>query len=311
MPPTLQQEPEEASSRQMWFVVLRGLAGPGFIVGGLGVMSKDLFWPAVLIVYFGCFILYLETIFEPWLLRRSTGLQCSLIPIPLCIAAWFTLTVVVRNAPLELYSFALRNANHADGESIEGITWNSHFTDLRVAFTNETNEDYRDLDIAIQPDTWNFAAVVKNNLSRCEILPIENANQLFVTFPKSTKKFTSRVTKAGSDLETHDSAGNSYTSIGRDYGYRLKCASLPHKSTVTVVFATEAPNQDVLNKTPTQSVNKAGQLGGGVSEWAGAKSAFDLLTDRPNPRFVTLSGSYYLGIRPFTISRTIDVKDGD
>jgi hypothetical protein len=314
MPPTLKREKEERDSHsnlEMLFVVLRRLAGPSFIVGGLGVISKDLFWPGVVIVYFGCSILYLEMVFEPWVLRRSLELQCVLITIPLAIAAWFTLAVVVRSGPLEIYSYALRNTNHADGDVVEGIKWNRHFTDLKIAVTNASDYDYRDFDTAIQPDTWNFAATIKNKPSRCELLPIENANQLMVTIVKSTNTFRGRITKVGGEIEINDSAGNSYVAIGRDYGYRLKCALLPARSTTFVLFAAVAPNQDVISKTQSPTPTKPGEWGFGSSEWSGAKSEFDLLGDRPSPRYATLSGTYYVGIRQFPISRTVNVNDGD
>jgi hypothetical protein len=291
--------------------VLRGLAGSSLIIGGLGVISKELFWPGVVIVYFGCFVLYLETILEPWMLRRALGLQCAFIAGSLGITMWFTLAVVLRSGPMTIESDALRNTNHADGDVVEGIRWDRHFTELQIAVSNASDSDYHDLDIAIQPDTWAFAAAIKNKPSQCELLPIEYANQLRVAIAKSTGAIKGRIVKLGGDFDLNDSAGNAYVTIGRDRGYRLRCTAFPRRSTVLIIFATVAPNPDVLSKTPVPAVKQPGGLGVGLSEWSGAKSEFDLLGDRPNPRFVALNGTYYVGLRRFSLSRTVDVQDGD
>src|ERR1035441_1483705 len=101
---------------------LRALSGPAFIVGGFGVISAS-FWIGISAIYFGFLILFLEIVFEPWMIR-NTSLLVHCVVIILCLApvGWFTLAIVSVPVRLDFDAYII-SVPHFNGDTVGGITW--------------------------------------------------------------------------------------------------------------------------------------------------------------------------------------------
>jgi hypothetical protein len=136
-------------------VLLHRLLGLSTL-GGFGLM-RVYFWPGVAVVYFGFAALIWEICVEPELVKReSSRSQLIALAIVFALLDLFTIGIVAASAPIKFYSYAMEKGDYASGTTIGGISWDSHFTDLRIAITNLSNEDYQDSDIELQPDTWTY-----------------------------------------------------------------------------------------------------------------------------------------------------------
>ncbi len=107
--------------------------------------------------------------------------------------------------------------------------------------------------------------------------------------------------KEGRDFDVEDNSGNAYTVIATQAGYRLKCASIPSKFTLKIVFALVAVPDDYL---PNVGNFKA-------MEFAGTKMLFDVLAPRPSPSVIKIDGDYKKNFKPFSIDRIVPVGDGN
>jgi hypothetical protein len=310
MPSSDMHAPNNTES-QMWSRI-RELLGPVFIVGGFGVISKDFFWPGVFIVYLGCVILYLETVFEPWVLKLSFLAQFLLIVMSLAIPAWFTLAIVDAERPLKIDSYANRKGNYSNGSKIGTVEWDSHFLPLTVAISNPSSLDYSDVNIAIMPDSWVYKASLIGDDFGCRVDSI-GGKSLMTTITKSSGKRTFTAHRIGDTFQGEDDAGDIFTSLATDGGYRLRCSQLPKKSSVRVVFAAVGFSPSTLKNiiAPPDPKLGAGSWRMQASEWIGGKSLFEMFDQRPNPVMVKLDGSYRVKMRENSVSREVDVRDGN
>ena len=192
----------------------RAFVGPAFVIGGWQLIPLS-YVVGVLIVYAGFALCLAECIWEPALLARPYQLQIALIGVVFALGAAFSISVVLVLAPLTFDSYAMRKATHADGTDVEGIHWDSRFTELRVAVTNPTDDDYRNLDVVIQPDKWIHKAVVVNRLSVCDLTSV-GGNVVEASLPNKTGMTTFRATRIGDSFDFHDSMGNTYTTLASD-----------------------------------------------------------------------------------------------
>src|ERR1700683_487535 len=151
--------------------ILRACTGPGIIVAGWQVMNSGGFYFSyyfgVGIIYFGVVFTIFEALFEG-AIRSRRILQFSMILSAILFGAVFTNLVVLIKAPLESDAYVSRDGD--EGE-VEGIPWSTKYTDLRVWINNNTNADYRDLKLEIQPDQWNHTARIVGNVHGCELNP--------------------------------------------------------------------------------------------------------------------------------------------
>jgi hypothetical protein len=176
----------------------------------------------------------------------------------------FSFCVVFISAPL---NFDL------SGTVIAGIPWNPHFTDLRVSITNPTNDDYSGVDLAIQPDKWNYKAAILESDTGCQLNPMGGNSVLVVASSKggATKITTHRV---GESVEGSDNAGDVFEHFISEGGYRLICTKLPSHFTVQIVFAL------VNQQSPLPASPRSGGQRIDIQEWApkdATANKFDLL----------------------------------
>jgi hypothetical protein len=298
-----------AEPEKHWSQVARGLTGPAFIVGGLGVISKDLFLVGTVIVYFGCLILYLEAVFEPWALRKTLGVQCLLIALALSIPIWFTLNIVTAYGPLNLYSYALRKGNYDSGVKIGNIVWDSHFTNLTMAIVNPSNENYTDLELDAVPDTWLREATIVGTDLGCRLESIGGDTVLSTISKGGGRKLTMH--RFGEKVEAEDEMGDVFTPLATKGGYRIRCDAFPGRSTLKIVFAAVSISPGLMNTVPPSPTVPRSGVAGVASEWANVKSDLDMLGERPNPMDVLISGDYKVKMRKLSIASHLAVDNGN
>lgn len=195
---------------------------------------------------------------------------------------------------LTIYPFAMKKGHYADGEDVEGIKWNPHFTDLRVIITNPVDDDLQNLNLLLNTDAEFYTAVLAGNRRFCDLEPVDR-HAIGVAHAKSSGKVTPSATFSGNDIELHDDQGNQYRTVATAGGYRLTCSSIAAHSSLKAVFATviesTSPARPIL-RTDDPDLDLA-------------------LGDRPSPTILRVEGDFYKGGKKVDISETLDVKDGN
>src|SRR5262249_47968192 len=129
------------------------------------------------------------------------------------------------------------------GSTVEGVAWDVHFTDLRIAVTNPTDDDYSGLDIALIPDPWVNTAKIYDDKLLCTLSAIEGGRSVSAAMrlPKPNSDMKITFAPLGQEFETSDTEGNLHIVVARDTGYRLRCNVLPHGETIKMLFAAVVP----------------------------------------------------------------------
>jgi hypothetical protein len=263
------------------------------------------------VVYLGFALLLWEVCADPWLLSRSLGFQIAVLALVLLLFDGFFIRIVEAQAPIVFRSYAMRNGNYAPGTSIAGIMWNDHFTDLRIAVTNASDDEYDNFDLSVQPDEWSYKAAILNNPLGCELVPIEADDGQVIGFTRAKESGPNTVTSTmlGGQFDIHDSSGNVYTTLATKGGYRLICGKFPGKRTIQIAFAVVDVHSEILSRI-FPSTHSAGTALG-IAELSGVRSEFDLLNPRPSPSVVQLNGSFTRNFKPFKIATAVAVGAGN
>jgi hypothetical protein len=240
-------------------------------------------------------IIAIEARLDPWLKR----VRYLLIVLDVLACVWFSIAVTFSTAPLDLNAYVVPS-DYQSGTSIGGIRWHPNLTELRLTITNPSSEDYRDLDIVIQPDKWTHSAAILGDAAGCFVLSV-GGNAISSTIAGKSGKLTMSATRAGSKFDTYDNLGNVYTTAATDGGHRLRCSEFPSGFTILIVFAlVTLPPSDLLPMPPSAPV---GGMSIAASELAGVKNILDVFGKKPFPHKIVLTGKYTKGIKPHTLSR--------
>lgn len=243
------------------------------------------------------FIIGIEVLGEPALKRFRWVLSFGVLAGMAC----FVVFVQFAKAPVNLEAY-VRPGSHPANTSIGGIPWDPHFTDLRIALTNPTDDDYKDLDVVIVPDGWTYEATLLSTGADCKLFRMEG-NIFNVAQSGSGGKATFTARRVGSGFETYDDRGNIYKTLASDNGYRLICAKVPRRYTVQIVFAAVEVLPDLMkNRFPVAP----GHIGLLVEEM-NTTNMFDLLAPRPTVNSAFFNGTYTRGLKPYLLQRTITV----
>jgi hypothetical protein len=293
-------------NRSDLLTLFRMFIGPTFVIGGWQLTPLS-YVAGVLIVYAGFVLCLAEFIWEPALLNKPYQVQIALIGIVFALAVAFSINVVSLSAPLNFDSYAMRNGEYPSGTVIAGIHWDSHLTDLRVSITNPTDADYYNLDLAVQPDKWNYKAGMLEENTGCLLTSIGGNGLLIVD---SAKGGENRVTmhRVGDKFEASDSLGDVFEHFITEGGYRLRCDKFPAKFTVQIVFALASIKPELRAKFLPRDMKPGVNLT--VTEWL-PMNKFDILEVKPSPSRVAIQGNYARGIKRFSISRTVQITDGN
>jgi hypothetical protein len=286
--------------------VVKALVGPTVIGTGWGIMLVAYKTGAV-IACIGFVLWTLEFIYEPFLVKAPYRIHIALVMVPIAAFGLFCINVLIVYSPLNAQSYAVSNSDYPPGTKIGKIAWNAHFTDLRVAVSNPTDEDYTQLDIAIQPDHWNYAADITTEGVDCKLISMDGNS---VSLVENGKGGATKVTmhRIGDRVEPEDDAGDHFEKFIQSGGYRLACSKLPSKSTVEVVFAVVSQHPSLAKLSPPSPPPKDG-LSATIAEFLPIDK-FNFLGDRPSVKSVILRGRYYSGARSIAVDRTINVENG-
>ncbi len=224
---------------------------------------------------------------------------------------WFTVVGPLARAPLKALAYT-RPGNYSPGVEIGSISWNPHFTELRVAVTNPTASDYRDTDVLLKPDGWTHKASMITNPSQCELLPVSGETDIHVVNNGNGGATSVTATVNGSGLDVYDNAGDIFATFASEEGYRLRCTTLPSHYTVQIVFALVDVGPFRQPHNLLQQVQKTWELNGSKVllnyEELADKNALDILGPKPPSKKLSMTGSYIRGIKPYFISIDLDVN---
>jgi len=215
---------------------------------------------------------------------------------------WFSVAVVVPKAPLDALAYVLP----VDSKSrtvISGIPWDPHLTDLRVSLTNLSGDEYRDLDVLLEPDHWVYKAAIEPDApSECQLIPNEGMDTIKATV--NVKAGISSVTMVpdglGSDI--YDSAGDLLLTIASGNGYRLRCSTFPARSTVHMVLALVGKVRPEFSRVAPP---RDEQPRFSIMHVRGLEKALDIFGVKPSPKTIRVGGKYFKGIKPYLIPKKI------
>jgi hypothetical protein len=286
------------------------------LVGLVRVMQGISYWWTIILTYTFFALSVLEALFEPSLKK----LRIPLLVVTLAATAWFSLAVPFAKAPLDIIAYS-PPGDHSPGMVIGGISWDSHFTDLRVGIINPTDNDYREVDISIKPDKWTHEAALLSGGVGCQLSRTAGS---IVSWARNSKsgKAAMIARRIGDALEAYDNVGNVYTTVASDGGYRLTCSKIMAHSTVQIILAVVVVPQSLMQGAPKvpqpkphahwlQSTHTPPGQGGialNAEEWIGVNNVFDLFQAKPSPQKVLVVEKYMRGIKTYSIEKTFKIE---
>ena len=275
---------------------IRVAAGPGFVLAGYGMMLSS-FWAGVCLAYLGILICLAEAIWDRWLLDAPYGIQVSLVCLIFAFACFFTITVVGEKAPLGVLAYS------------GGDNPNPQIADIYVALNNSSSDEYGNLNIVINPDTWTHEASISEDSNGCA-LSVEPGNVIAAGTITKGGKETITANNAFGQLSLHDSLGNTFTTMASQNGYRLTCSNVHSHLTTVILFESVSPNDAVLKSLPRPNL-KSGQWGFSAGEFKPSGpggSLWGFLGPKPHPSLVSINGTYKKGERTYRINEKVKIN---
>jgi hypothetical protein len=247
--------------------LLRSMGVGSFLLGSSGLLQTH-FWFGVSLISAGSLFFICDFLFEPALKGRylPKAVVISLISLAYW---WFLKEGVLINAPLVRY-VALESTSRPPS-STSGIKWQPGLLPVAISFTNETARDYHDIEIRVLPDV---PIVQIAELSHLQCLFIGgNSNPMIVgpgyisTIPKEIGGYQGKTY----EFQYMATAG----------GYRIRCATLPRKSSLDLMLAVGQPNDPFSHDNP-----------GGILEGVPERGFREVV-----PKTVRIGAIYYVGPR--------------
>jgi len=191
------------------FIYLRTIGFSSFCLALAAFVMDDYFPVFVLLFYLALGIAIVDSVMEVGLGR----FRYVVAGFFFLVASWFTFRVVIGSTKPVIDASWIAG-NYATGTDVNGITWNSAWSDLRLGLRNNADEDLKDVDIALRVDGWTTATKVVGGL--CTIAP-DSALQIIGT----------------------DRSGNQtlFPKGPQSQTYHLMCAKIPARMSVWTVIA--------------------------------------------------------------------------
>jgi hypothetical protein len=164
------------------------------------------------------------------------------------------------------------------------------------------------VDLAIQPDQWNYKADIFTENTECKVISMGGNAVLIVP---SAKGGGSKVTMhhIGDGFEAEDDAGDVFERFIQEGGYRVVCSKLPAHFTVEVVFALVRQQRQLNDLMPKSLPNGKQGIGMGIAELK-PMDKFDMLDPRPSTYNVIAKGHYNHGAKKCSIQAILNVDNG-
>jgi hypothetical protein len=252
--------------------VLKGAAGPAFVIGGFQLMPTYYLFGAIC-VYFGIAIVLVEILLEPFLQAKPRKVKVVLFALPLVAFGLFTKVVVLAAARIDCEAYAI-NVPHFTGDDFGGIKWTDKQIDLRVWIRNPTTTPYENVDIVVDTNAILGGAGQLQKIPTCTV-GLSNEFEGHLTM----------IDSAGAKHLIHPPIG---TTLG--VGYRIMCDKFPPLSAIQLILAT--------------STDFSGYSGLSLD----VKNEPNLGIGNTRPTIATVKGTYISRFRTRSINETIDVS---
>ena len=223
---------------------LRTLVGPTFCIAGLELMP--VYYPfGVFLVYVGLAGLLMEVMYDPVLLARSYRIQVVLIWFVLVLFTVFTIAVPLANYPIHVLGY-IQSLAHQNGDIVDGIPWQSEFTEVKIIVWNETSANYENLDVFIHLDgTAVGAALVSGKAGECcRLDPPDIING---------EAYIGHGTHAAGFHMAVDGKEQRLQILASDI-YRLTCRNLPPYSSIGISFLEGGMNGETDDLTKVNGI---------------------------------------------------------
>lgn len=278
-----------------WFLRLLGLAGIGLILGGFGLADFN-YWLFVGVVVTGFIAVIVELIYGDWFIEGPIWRQ--ILGINICIAGLvlFAITRVCIFDDSERMAYSV--FGHQDGDVVEGISWNSHYADIRAVLGNHSDDDFEHVDVRIYPDYISRSAVFIGEHLECGLSPIAAGLNIHQTVSRQSGSVTINLNQSHGGADPQDTFGDKYEGFAHS-GYELRCPQLPPHSEVRILFPAIQFKQQFRMASPPNS--------SGVEVLRGG-SLMDALDEAPHVPAVEFVGGYKRKSKPITVSGKVSVK---
>jgi hypothetical protein len=131
--------------------------------------------------------------------------------------------------------------NYAPGTNVGGLVWQDHFEDMRVHLVNDTDYDFRDVDVSLTSDLWVAGISRIDNVCQGMQLFQEDVNGKRV--PEMWLNGTNDKGKP-EDIPITGAIQMSPSGTG------VICDKFPHHSTISLVVALMAINRGINGGPP-------------------------------------------------------------
>ena len=264
----------------------------------------DYFWMFVCLVYAAILIWWLDLIFEK---RVQTQGRVARVVVTVCaagLALWFTFGFVRIGVPLGLSARNI-SSSHQPGISIAGIVWSPKFSDFRVLLSNDTDDDFSELDLVVKPNEPVVAVGINHELADATLATVSFSAVTTISYLEMAR------ISAGSSFDVP------LVLLATDSGYRVRCADFPRQSSIEIVMAIATINMNKGKSTDAlPSVETSGpilwkgyvmqtHMSDGTNRWFRQQN--DPITDDfwgipPKPTIVNVDGSYIAAHRRIRVS---------
>lgn len=250
----------------------RNVAAGSTFLGVAGMILSIQFWWAVAFIYAGLCLFILDLWVEPEFKNRRFW-RLSGTAVLVCFLLMFTWGIVLVPGPIELEAIGIPG-DYPVGTKIAGINWNPAFSDVRISITNQSEQEYDNLNFVLGVSGYIIQAAVQNENSGCTLMSTSPVIEVHASGvdPKTGKPFQQPLTQLG------DSSPR-----------RLQCKRFFGKQSVTVMFAIANVRMDLEHAT-TNVIPDAFYGPKKMPEWAG------------------ISGTYQRGFKPYKIIQKIPIK---
>ncbi len=308
-PPLAEEVPKLEPEIPAIVQFVRRVIGIGLIIAGVSLMDTHFWWGYALVVI-GFMLLLWEICIDPALVRRRLAVQIAVLGVCFALFDLLTIALIKPEAPLMKETYSPRKGDYADGTSIAGIVWDRHLTELRIAFTDKSEDDYTDLDIDMRPDNLVYRAQITTGPKDCELKPLHGDGICASLAGKGgARKVTA--TDTGGDTDCHDDVGDVFITVAYEAGFRLQCSKLSSRDTVQVVFAlVRLAELHPVQSTPLVKYDphKPNTTGWQSFEIPGPNSVFYLFGPKPVTSTIDIEGRYKRNKQPFFVKETLPVE---
>jgi hypothetical protein len=260
---------------------LRGAAGllvsTAVAMVTVGSVGPAFFWVAVVLFYVGFACFAYDIWLERWRLLWK-GLWWACLFIFAVFIAW---VVVLPTEPLAV-NLTPHYGNFKEGETVGGIQWEKNFSELRISFSNPSEQSYDDLDMVILTDLF----IAQHGLIDAP--------------PNCSLRLHQSPTALGARLKGKDNDGRPteqlMSSLGDSGPYLLHCDKLLPRDTAQVIFALVGlKNEDVMDWMKSKQKEHLKE--------ADINKPWSIFGPKKLPEWAAVNGRYKVFLRPYAITK--------